>query len=432
MSEIVENAVCTFCGCLCDDITVEVEDGRVVNVKRVCANGRGVFQHYDPTPRPPTVDGKEVTWDEAVAEAARILTESDSPLIYGLSSMASEAQRKSVKLADRLGAMIDTTSSVCHGPTGLAMQTVGEPTCTLGEVRNRADLIVFWGCNPTASHTRHVTRYSVTPRGRLTPKGRRDRTVVVVDVRPTSSTRLADHFLQVEPGTDFEVLTTLRALVQGKRDSIAADAAMDAATESVGGIPITELRDLAEQMKSCRFGVAFMGMGLTQTRGRDLTVSELFTLVAELNEHTRFSVIPMRGHGNVAGADQVMTWQSGYPFAVSFVRGYPVYGPGEFSAVDVLARGEADAALILASDPVAHFPRAAARALEDIPTIVLDPMASLTTAVARVFLPTACYGVDAAGTAYRMDGVPIRLRRVVPSTRLTDEEILDQLIEKVV
>ncbi|MGM0386485.1 MAG: formylmethanofuran dehydrogenase subunit B [Actinomycetota bacterium] len=420
MSEIVENAVCTFCGCLCDDIVVEADDGRVASVKRVCGNGRGVFEHYDPTPRPPTVDGAEVTWDQAVAEAARLLTRSDSPLIYGLSSMASEAQRKAVGLADRLGAMIDTTSSVCHGPTGLAMQTVGEPTCTLGEVRNRADLIIFWGCNPTASHPRHITRYSVTPRGRLTPNGRKDRTVVVVDVRPTSSTRLADAFLQVDPGADFEVLTTLRALVQGKTHEIAA--------ETVGGVPTAQLEELAERMTSCRFGVAFMGMGLTQTRGRDLTISELFTLVAELNEHTRFSVIPMRGHGNVAGADQVMTWQSGYPFAVSLARGYPVYGPGEFSAVDVLARGEADAALILASDPVAHFPRAAAQALERISTIVLDPMPSLTTAIARVFLPTACYGVDAVGTAYRMDGVPIRLRPVLPSNRPTDEEILDRLI----
>jgi formylmethanofuran dehydrogenase subunit B len=423
MSEIVENAVCTFCGCLCDDIAVEVEDGRIERVRRVCANGRGVFEHYDPVPRPPTVYGEEVCWDEAVAKAAQILNESDSPLIYGLSSMASEAQRKSVKLADRLGAMIDTTSSVCHGPTGLAMQTVGEPTCTLGEVRHRADLIVFWGCNPTVSHIRHVARYSVTPRGRLTPRGRRDRTVVVVDVRPTTSTRLADHFLQLWPGADFEVLTTLRALVQGNGDGIDA--------ETVGGVPLSQLRELAEMMKTSRFGVAFMGMGLTQTRGRDLTVAELFSLVAELNEHTRFSVIPMRGHGNVTGADQVMTWQSGYPFAVSYARGYPVYGPGEFSAVDVLARREADAALILASDPVAHFPRAAAQELECIPTIVLDPMPSLTTAIAAVVFPTACYGVDAAGTAYRMDGIPIRLRPVLPATRPTDEEILDRLIEAV-
>jgi formylmethanofuran dehydrogenase subunit B len=421
MSTSIENVVCSFCGCLCDDIVVEVDQGKIAKVRKVCANGRGLFTHYDPTPQRPTVDGRDTSWKEAVGEAARILDAADSPIIYGLSSTSTEAQRKAVALADKVGALIDTTSSVCHGPTGLAMQAVGEPTCTLGEVRNRADLLVFWGCNPAVSHVRHFARYSVTPKGSLTPKGRRDRTVIVVDVRPTASTKVADNFLQVQPGADLDVLGALRALVQGK----------DLEAETVGGIPTAQLRDLAERMKSCRFGVAFMGMGLTQSRGRDLNVSELFSLVADLNDHTRFSVIPMRGHGNVAGADQVLTWQSGYPFAVSFARGYPQYGPGEFTTVDVLARGEADAALILASDPVAHFPSAAAQQLERIPTIVLDPMSTLTTQVARVVFPTACYGVDAPGTAYRMDGVPIRLRPVLPLNRPTDEEILDQITLRV-
>jgi len=423
MAEVIENAVCTFCGCLCDDISVEVEDGRISRVRRTCANGRGLFMYHDPSPRPPSVNGEETSWEDAVQEAARILSEADSPLIYGLSSTASEAQRKCVALADRLGAIIDTTSSVCHGPTGLAMQAVGEPTCTLGEVRNRADLLVFWGCNPAASHQRHFTRYSVTPRGRLTPNGKKDRTVVVVDVRPTGSTRVADQFLQIDLGADFEVLTTLLALVKGKGHRLTV--------KQVGGIPLEELAELAERMKTCRFGVAFMGMGLTHTRGQDLTVSQLFELVATLNEYTRFSVMPMRGHGNVAGADQVMSWQCGYPFAVSFARGYPVYGPGEFSAVDVLARHEADAALILASDPVAHFPQSTARELERIPVIVLDPMPSMTTDIASVVFPTACYGLEAKGTAYRMDGVPIQMRAVLPTTRPTDEEILDQIAEAV-
>ena len=420
-ARVIEHVVCSFCGCLCDDIIVEVDEGEITRVRKACASGRGLFTRYDPTPRQPTVDGQEVDWKEAIAEAARILDEANSPLIYGLSSTATEAQRKAVALADKLGAMIDTTSSICHGPTDLAMQAVGEPTCTLGEVRNRADLLVFWGCNPAVSHIRHFARYSVMPKGTLTPNGRRDRTEVVVDVRPTSSTQAADLFLQVQPGADFEVLSALRALVREK----------EIEAETMGGVPTAHLQEMAERMRTCRFGVAFMGMGLTQSRGRDLNVSELFTLVAELNQYTRFCVIPMRGHGNVAGADQVLTWQSGYPFAVSFARGYPRYGPGEFSTVDVLARAEADAALILASDPVAHFPRAAAQQLERIPTIVLDPNRNLTTQVARVVFPTACYGVDAAGTAYRMDGVPIRLRPVLPTVRPTDVEVLDQIIEAV-
>ncbi len=421
MTTMVEHIACTFCGCVCDDIVVELEGSRIAGVRGACVVGRGVLDEYDPEVRRPVVAGREVDWEQAVGAAAAILNEADSPLIYGLSSTAIEAQRKAVKLADRLGAIIDTTSSVCHGPTGLAMQAVGEATCTLGEVRDRADLIVFWGCNPAASHPRHLGRFSLTPAGALTPNGRADRTVVVVDVRPTGSSKQADHFLQVNAGADFEVLTALRYLARGEHVEAGA----------VGGIPVSQLRDLVRTMKACRYGVVFMGMGLTMSRGRHLNVGELFSLVAELNTYTRFSVIPMRGHGNVAGADQVLTWSSGYPFAVSFARGYPQFGPGEFSAVDVLARGEADAALIVASDPVAHLPRAAAEHLEHIPTILLDPTPSLTASIAQVVFPTASYGLDAAGTAYRMDNVPIPLHRLFASGRPTDEEILDRIIEAV-
>ncbi|WP_245618712.1 hypothetical protein [Methanogenium cariaci] len=48
-----------------------------------------------------------------------------------------------------LGGVIDSTTSVCHGPSILAIQEVGHPGCTLGQVKNRADLIIYWGgCNP--------------------------------------------------------------------------------------------------------------------------------------------------------------------------------------------------------------------------------------------------------------------------------------------
>jgi formylmethanofuran dehydrogenase subunit B len=97
----------------------------------------------------------------------------------------------------------------------------------------------------------------------------------------------------------------------------------------------------------------------------------------------------------------------------------------------VLARGEADAALVIASDPVAHFPRQAAQQLSQIPTIVLDPEMNLTAQVARVVLPTAIYGISAAGTAYRMDNVPLPLKRVVDSPQPTDEQVLDWMIERV-
>ena len=48
-----------------------------------------------------------------------------------------------------------------------------------------------------------------------TPNGKDDRTVVICDVRHTKTAGVADIFLQVKPGKDFELLWMLRAACKG-------------------------------------------------------------------------------------------------------------------------------------------------------------------------------------------------------------------------
>ena len=180
----------------------------------------------------------------------------------------------------------------------------------------------------------------------FTPNGKKDRTVVLVDVRKTKSAGVADILIRPKPGKDFEVLWALRALVKGV--SISTD------IEKETGVPLEVLTDLVERMKNCRFGVLFFGMGLTMTRGRHFNSGALLALATDLNEYTHFVAKPVRGHGNVTGADNVVSWQTGYPFGVNFSRGYPRFNPGEFTTVDTLSNGDADAAMIIASDPVSY------------------------------------------------------------------------------
>jgi len=129
--------------------------------------------------------------------------------------------------------------------------------------------------------------------------------------------------------------------------------------------------------------------------------------------------------------DAVLAWQTGYPFGVNFSLGYPRFNPGEYTVVDVLSRGEADAALIVASDPVASLPRTAAKRLSEIPTIVLDTHESETTCVARVAFTTATAGISAEGTIYRMDNVPLHLKSVLPSPYPSDEQVLGRILTRV-
>jgi formylmethanofuran dehydrogenase subunit B len=153
----------------------------------------------------------------------------------------------------------------------------------------------------------------------------------------------------------------------------------------------------------------------------------ILTLVAELNSFTKFVCMPMRGHGNVTGADVVLRWTTGYPFGISLSRGYPRFNPGEFSTVDLLVRGDNDAALILGADPGATMPQPGIDHLKRIPTIVLDPKVTHTSRLARVHITTATTGVSASGTAYRMDEIPLPLRPALQSPYPSDEEIVRRI-----
>jgi formylmethanofuran dehydrogenase subunit B len=141
----------------------------------------------------------------------------------------------------------------------------------------------------------------------------------------------------------------------------------------------------------------------------------------------------MRGHYNVTGANIVATWQTGYPFAVDLSRGYPRYNPGETSVVDILIRGENDASLVIASDPVAHFPKDSIKNLVKNPLIVIDSETSATSLMADVAFPSAVAGIEVEGTAYRMDKVPIPLKKVVkpPEGILSDQQILQRILQEV-
>ena len=295
----------------------------------------------------------------------------------------------------------------------------GKVTCTLGEVKNRADFIVYWGGNPAECHPRHFTKYTLMQKGKFVPEGRKGRTMVLVDIRETPSAKAADIFLQIRPGKDFEVATALRALVKNQP--------VDKAIAEETGLTLERLQDIADRMKRAKFGVIFFGMGVSMTRGKHMNSGAILTLAAELNAFTKFVCMPMRGHGNVTGADVVLRWTTGYPFGISMSRGYPRFNPGEFSTVDLLVRGDNDAALILGADPGATMPQPGIDHLTRIPTIVLDPKVTHTSRLARVHITTAVTGISAAGTSYRMDEIPLPLRPALQSPYPTDEEIIRRI-----
>lgn len=471
--EVITGVTCPVCGTFCDDIEIVLDDNnKIIEARNACAMGAAKFLNYS-THRTKTPlirkNGElvEATMDEAIEKAAQILVDAHYPILYGWSNTCCEAQRVGVELAEEVGGVLDNTATVCHGPSILGVQSVGIPSATLGQMRHRADLIIYWASNPWDAHPRHPERYTMFSDGRFEKSAwsqylsklrgemskkkiqrasnlvlkkdfcfteceseglpcnmyQNKRRTIVIDVRKTRTADAADCFLQVEPGKDYELMQALRVLVN--------DGELD--VDEVAGIPVETLEDLVDVMISCKLGIIFFGLGLTMSKGKHRNIDTAISLTRDLNNRTKFLIMPMRGHYNVTGANVVFTWQTGYPFAVDMSNGYPRYNPGETSSTDILRRDEADAMLVIASDPIAHFPRASSKNIAKHPLISIDPEVTPTTMLADVILPPAFVGIETEGTAYRMDHVPLPLKKLVepPEGFLSDKEILRKLLQKV-
>src|SRR5207302_10329259 len=209
----VEHATCLGCGCACDDITVVVQRGRLTEAKRACALGTAWFGDGQ-VPDVVRIRGRAGTLERALSEATRLLREAKRPLVYLAGDISCEVQRDAVAIADRLKGAIDSLAGTA-APGVLAAQRRGRAGATLGELRQRADLVVFWGVDPGARYPRYGARY-VDPVGLAAPAGRKGRRVIAVDVGDARGPADADGRVTIRPAAELDALGVMRATVQAR------------------------------------------------------------------------------------------------------------------------------------------------------------------------------------------------------------------------
>ncbi len=406
---------CTGCSLLCEDIELALKAGTLGQAKNLCRKGFGHFQAMLTERTRPKVDGQEVSIDQAIDAAAKMLREARRPILYGWSNTTQEAQKAGIELAKRLNATIDDTSSFCQGALMERILTGKIPTCTLDDVRNFADTSVFWGTDPSNSHPRHLSRFSYYPRGGKRQKSyEEERTCVVIDVRKSSTAKLcSDYFFRVPPGGDAEFIRAIISVLEGK-------------IPKGSDKEKKRMIELGTMLKKTEYGVIFPGIGLIYSLQEKMDLFE--TLVAKLNEISTFKVVPMVGHYNMRGFNQMLLDETGFINRVAFKDGNASHGP-ENSIVE--ASKSCDAALIIGADPLSALPFKTAQRLAKVPLIAIDPRGSLTTDAAKIVIPSAMYGLEAGGSAVRMDGVKIQFEPFTKSDLLTDEQILNRIREAI-
>jgi len=406
--------VCTGCGLLCDDIEVEAEKDKINKVLTACrigvahmkeGKGEAIFR----------VDNKPADEATAISEAVTILKNAKNPLIFGLGASTNETQKIAIELAKKINATLDDTSSFCLGSLVEALISEKIKTCTLDDVRNKADVIIFWGTDPSDSHPRHLSKYSYFPRGKEKQRGwEEERTAIAVDVRKSHTAKICgNYFFQIPQGGDTEFIEAIIAGLSGKLPKTSYN------------YPPKKILELANILKGAKFGVIFAGRGLVHSLEN---LEPLFRLMKVLNEKANFHLMPMSGNYNTMGFNENLFAETGYVNRVKFENGTVLHGP-EYSIVESLKAKTVDAALIIDSDPFSILPRSITKNLLEIPIVSIDPYETLTSKHSKVYFNTAISGVEAGGSATRMDRIKVSFEPVIETNRPSDEAILKKIME---
>ena len=402
-SQIWENVPSPFCGISSDDLKIQTT-GHLV---KVLAHGDAVtiagFEQPSGEPQA-RVDGKAVPLEDAVAAAASYLRDARLPLFGGFGTDVNDT-RAALSLADRCGAVLDQARAEGGLRNLLVLADTGWVACTLAELKNRAEVLVVFGSDIEADFPRFYERF-VWNEETLFGQETSQREIIYIGRAPSGQASTAPDGRQAQvlpcPVESYpEVASALNALARGVR--LQAD--------TIGGIAVADLQTIIDKLKSASYSVVTWAAGHLNYAHAELTVQQLCQAVVALNQSgaTRSAVLPLGGQDGDRTASQVFAWQTGYPTRISYARGYPEYDPYHNSTSKLLANGEADVLVWVATINARQTPPVAS-----IPTIVIGRSGMVFEKEPEVYIPVGTPGIDHAGHMYRCDNVvclPLRKLR---------------------
>ena len=403
-----DEITCVFCGLHCDDLTVRQKAGVVTPVRLDCAKALSAFE-VTAREAVPRVGGRETSREAAVAAAAKLIGASRRPLLGGLGTDVA-GMRAVLQLAERRNGLLDHM----HGAATLrnlhVLQQRGWHTTTLGEVHNRADLVVLVGAEVERAFPRFLSRH-VAVRHALQDERRGARRLAYLGPAgqaPTTTGGLPIDIVAMPHAALAESLRALQGLLAGTH------------APDPGGKRGAGLKALAARISAAAYPVFVWAPSQLPAPTGDLIIAAVCDLVAMINRTRRAAGLALGGDDGAQTALAASGWLTGFGAGIGFQDGaLQPRGETAGDAGALLGRGEADLLLYISSFSRRAPPRG------PWPVIALAPPGFEPPDPVEVYLPIGIPGIDHAGQIIRTDGVvALPLRGIRPPRHPSTAETL--------
>ncbi|MHA1893488.1 MAG: hypothetical protein ACTSX4_03190 [Candidatus Helarchaeota archaeon] len=410
---------CPGCSIICDDIHLEIENGKIQHVLNSCTKGFVNFAHIDKIrliSYQVKEDGNDKTIDfqQSINTFENFLKNSKKPLFMIGKNNTCEDIEKTFELAKKVNGIISCPSARSYLNFFLKLKNTSIEIPTYDEMIDYVDTMIFWGSNPSSTHLRHASKFSALTRGKKITKGKEDRFIVLVDVRKTEVRALSDEFIQIEPHKDIELINALIDLANDKE-----------VTSLPSTYPVKELITTHKYLMKSDIIVFFIGDGLLNND--DETIEKFFELVETYKKKgLKVKIMPM-----------VETFGINNYIAASLEKtgGKSTFDFEKNEEVDLLnedIRQEIDLIIYLNYDPIENLAFNSFVSLLKKKSVCLTIRKNWISLLSDLSIPVLINLIETPGTAKRLDQKDIKQEAVIsPKDDLKSiSEILDIIKEK--
>ena len=426
----MQPVTCVGCDALCDDLILDGDALVSSEIDQGCSVSENWFQSCraalgnEKEGVGARLLGAPIAIDFALSEIVQRLKKSVSPLITGLGGCHTKTVRSAIQLADRLGATIDPSTTGSRRNRLDAFVHQGGFSCTLGEVKQRSELLIFWNVRPEKIQPCLLKKFGLT-------QEQHGKTVIVFTDECASQFPWADHVFQMDASVVPDILSRASILIS---DSISESGFSQEASDDLGEMP--GLTVLAEQLSRQAYPVLIHDDDPGDDSSRSAWLA-LSNFVQEVNQKYRLHTLNLGGGesggaGSFETATATLAWQTGFPCCVSFSQQSPKHHLSEYSTEQLLRNREVDICLVVGSLPESLAASDVWRQNDAMDVITigsgLSPELSCQPAVEIV---TGVDGFHNRGTFFRFDHVPLPARAIEKTERPSMCGLLDQIYEQV-
>ncbi len=400
----IKQIQCYGCSILCDDIFIDLKsDGVLQSTINSCFRGNAFIKNYFSENRlqkpTQTQMGLEIFLDmeETTSFIKKELTSAKSIKFYGLGALSYQDQ---LSVFLKIKELKKKNKQISISGLKPLQEILSIPIqSTIGEGINNADVFLFLTTDSTHSHPKLFGKLLFS-RGMFRLSGKEMKKFILVQNQDSDLTRLSDILIDISQQNISQFVKEFEKLL----DNVPLE------QFSLGNLSVENLKTLRTYLTATEYGFIVCSIPISD----HLPLEEFSILMQKLNSFVkvRFVFIPLTTETN----------EGGVLSSLSAVFGREAFGLDS-------NQSETDLAIVFGGEYLRDEYKPKEIEFREKNIILFDNFKSIYSKNAKITIPFAIPGIECNGTAIRMDGVNVDLKKCTnpPDEIKTVKEIFSNL-----